>query len=68
MVANFVGDLVGLREFCRYAKAFLELLKEAEVEVNLLVFRTGEGTDGCLGQQAKRIHHARAILSRSRLW
>jgi len=46
VVANFMCDHVRLREFPRRAKAVLEFLKEAEIQVNFLVFRTVEGTDG----------------------
>ena len=54
MVANFMCNYVRLREFPGRAKAVFEFLKEAEIEVNLLIFWTVEGTDCCLGLSASR--------------
>ena len=53
-MANFVRNHVRLREFSGRAKAVLEFLKEAKIEVNFLVFRTVEWTDGCLRLSASR--------------
>ncbi len=44
MVADLVGDDVGLRELTRCAEFLLEHLVEAQVDVDLLVVRAVEGT------------------------
>src|SRR5579872_2992004 len=51
---NFMRYYIGLREFSGGTKAVFQFLKEAEIEVNLLVFRTVKGTDGGLGLSARR--------------
>ena len=45
---------VRLCEFSGRAEAVLEFVKEAQIEVNFLVFRTVEWTDGCLRLSASR--------------
>src|SRR4029079_19266493 len=44
VMANLVGDDIGLREIALYAEAVLQLLVEVEVNINLLVVGTVEGT------------------------
>ena len=46
MVADFMGDHIGLRKLSRRSKSALKLIVEAKVDVNLLVLRTIEGP-GC---------------------
>src|SRR5947209_7643950 len=52
VMAELVGDDVGLRELARRAEAVAQLAVEAEVDVDLLIGRTVEGAHGGLGKAA----------------
>ena len=59
VVADLVGDDVGLGEVARGAEARAQLVEEAEVDVDLLVARTVERAHRRLGEAAGRIDRAR---------
>jgi hypothetical protein len=45
-MSDFMGDYVSLRKFAGRAKALLELIEEAEIEIDLFVARAIEGSGG----------------------
>lgn len=56
MMADLVGDYVGLGEFAGRPEAGSQFIEEAEVEVHLLIARTVEGASGAGGLSAARIN------------
>lgn len=56
MVADLMGDHVGLREFARGPESLLQFIKETEIEVDLLVTGTVERTGGRIGPAAGRLN------------
>src|SRR5262249_26041170 len=70
-MTELVRDHVGLREVTGRAEAPRQLVEEAEIEVDLPVPRTVEGTGRRLGEAARRLdriaeqHETRPLVSRS---
>ncbi len=58
VMADLVGEDVGLGEVALYAEAVLQLLIEVEVDINLLVARAVEGTHLRQPHAASRAHAA----------
>ena len=55
VVANFVGDDIGLGEVAGCAETLFHFAVKAEVEVHTFIFRTIEGTDGSTSETAGRV-------------
>ena len=58
VVADLVGDHIGLGEVAGGGEAGFHLAEEAQVEIHLLVAGTIEGADGGIGEAAGRAHAA----------
>jgi hypothetical protein len=58
MTAGVMSDDISLGKFPRRVKTVLELVEEREVEIMLMVLRTVEGSDGSVGQPARRFDPA----------
>src|SRR4029434_7826247 len=58
VMADFVGNHIGLSKIAGGFETVVELTKEGEVEINFLVVAAIEGASGCLREAARRLDWA----------